>query len=100
MPSAEEAVVAILVEAARTRNQLLHLTVAALRSQVNGVAHSRSNSHPPSAAIASDRLLNGPITSQPDGPVSDHQKPSVSDSKWLARVIVSRPSSRRSSASS
>jgi len=54
----------------------------------------------PSAANASDRLLNGPSTGPPTGPMSAHQLPSESGSTRLARVIVSRPSARRSKLSS
>ena len=53
-------------------------------------------SHSLSAANASDLLPNGPNTGPPTGPMSAHQKPSLSGSTWLARVICNLPSSRRS----
>ena len=66
-----------------------------VESRVNGcdllqAAHAMPlTNHPLSAPNASDRLLSGPSTGPPDGPMSAHQLPSASGSKWLARVIVS-----------
>ena len=50
----------------------------------------RSN-QPRSACSASVRLMKGPKTGPSTGPISAHQKPSLSGSTWLARVICNFP---------